>query len=75
MGTALLVSGIGGMIPGAIGAAVADSSRSHPILKGALVTGAANALLTLVFLAGMDSRQGQGQLSGANPTPLPMRFP
>ena len=74
VGTMVLVSGIGGMIPGAIGAAVADSAGSHPILKGALVTGAFNALLTLVFASGIEAAQQTKQV-GTNGPPRQLRFP
>lgn len=62
-----IASGLGGMIAGAIGAAVAESSDSHPILKGALVVGVTNVMLSAVLAAGYEAGQQQKQLgtSGA----------
>jgi hypothetical protein len=48
----ILSSAIGGLFAGAVGAAVAESADSHPVLKGALVVGAIDALLaTAVYVA------------------------
>jgi hypothetical protein len=44
-GAYIISSAIGGLIAGAIGAAVAESSDSHPVLKGSLAVGAFNALM------------------------------
>lgn len=64
-GEAILVSGVSGMIVGGIGAAVANASRSYPVLKGALAVGAINAVVTAAIIAGRDSaRQVQSGVSG-----------
>lgn len=65
----VIASGVGGMISGAIGA-VANSSDSHPVLKGALVVGALNAALG-AFLVAVQSPDQLG-LKGAFHNP---RFP
>jgi Na+-driven multidrug efflux pump len=66
----VIASGVGGMISGAIGAAVASSSDSHPVLKGALVVGALNAALGAFLVA--VQRPDQLGLKGAFHNP---RFP
>jgi hypothetical protein len=53
LGGAVLTSAVSGAIAGGIGASAA--SVEHPVLRGALVTGAVNALLTLIFTAGAES--------------------
>ena len=68
----VVASGLGGLVAGAIGAAVANSSDSYPILKGALVVGAIDAVLTAVVIGA--SEKPAGTLSGA-PRPRPLRFP
>ena len=50
-----IASAIGGVIAGAIGAYVAESSDSHPILKGALVVGATNVVLSAVLASGYEA--------------------
>ena len=65
----VVASGIGGMVAGAIGAAVANSSDSYPVLKGALVVGAIDAVLTAVFIAASDTAKSNGQLSGVGRPP------
>lgn len=51
----ILGSAVGGLIAGAIGGYVADSSRSHPILKASLAVGAVNALIAAVGAASYES--------------------
>lgn len=52
-----IASGVGGMIAGAIGAYVAESSDSLPILKGALAVGTINVMLSAALAAGYEQRQ------------------
>ncbi len=60
-------SAVGGVIAGALGAYVAESSASHPILKGALAVGAINVVLSAVLAAGYEAGTAQKQIgtSGA----------
>ena len=53
----VLTSAVGGLIAGAIGAAVANSSDSFPVLKGELVVGALDALLATAVTVGAESKQ------------------
>jgi hypothetical protein len=74
--TMIALAGIGGMIPGAIGAAAAEGN--HPVLRGALVTGIANVVLTGLYIVAVNTAdqerltQGMNGLSGALHNP---RFP
>jgi len=68
----VVASGLGGLVAGAIGAAVANSSDSYPVLKGALVVGAIDAVLTAVVIGA--SEKPTGTLSGP-PRPRPLMFP
>jgi len=54
---AMIGSAIGGAIVGAIGGAVADSSRSHPVIKAALVVGTLNAVMTGIYVAARDEQR------------------
>ena len=56
----ILTSAIGGLISGAIGAAVANSSDSFPVLKGALVVGALDAVLAAAIAAGAAEQKQVG---------------
>jgi hypothetical protein len=56
----ILANGIGAAISGAIGAAVAESSKSHPILKGAFVTGAISAFFATVAIATLEKPTDAG---------------
>ena len=51
----VVANAVGGMIVGGIGAYVADSSGTHPVLKGALAAGAVNALIGTAVAAGYES--------------------
>ncbi len=55
---------VGGMVMGAVGAYVAESSTSHPILKGALVVGAANVVLSAALAVGYQAREKQLSTTG-----------
>lgn len=68
----VISAAVGGMIAGAVGASVAISADSHPVLKGALATGALNALIALAFMAGSDTHQISTGVSGQLSDP---RFP
>lgn len=72
--TVIALSGLGGMIPGAIGAA--SATGNHPVIKGALITGAVNALVTGIWIAAVNTadqeRLSQGSVSGSFHNP---RFP
>lgn len=54
---AMIGSAIGGAVVGAIGGAVADSSRSHPVLKAAFVVGALNAVMTGIYVAAREDQR------------------
>jgi hypothetical protein len=73
-GGQILVSGVGGLIAGGIGAAVANSSRSFPVLKGALVVGLLDAALAAALVAGAESAKQVGT-SGPPPRRFEPRFP
>lgn len=72
--TLIALSGLGGMIPGAIGAA--SASGNHPVIKGALITGAVNALVTGIYIAAVNTadqeRLGMNGVAGTFHNP---RFP
>lgn len=71
-GAYVLSSAIGGLVSGAIGASVAESADSHPVLKGALVVAALDALLaTAIYAVASQPILPQAGVSGLhNP-----RFP
>lgn len=71
IGGYVLSSAISGMVGGAIGGA-AGSGSSHPVIKGALVTGAVSAFVALVFAAGADS---SGSLPPSSSGVSGLRFP
>jgi hypothetical protein len=70
VGGYVLSSAISGMVGGAIGGA-AGAGSDHPVIKGALVTGAVSALVALIFAAGTDAKlPASSGVSGLQP-----RFP
>jgi len=73
--TMITLAGIGGMIPGAIGAAAAEGR--HPVLRGALVTGLANAVLTGLYIVAVDTANegNPNALNGVAGTFHNPRFP
>lgn len=70
IGGYVVSSAISGMIGGAIGASAATGN--HPVLKGALVTGAVSALTALVFAAGAEAAK---PLPAGVSGPPSLRFP
>lgn len=65
-GQSIAISAISGAIVGAIGAAVADASDAHPVLKGAAVTGALYALITGAIIFGSNSTKQLPPSSGVS---------
>ncbi len=69
----LISSGVGGVIVGAIGGAIAANSRDYPVLKASLGTGAIYIGLAALLVATDSLRfDPPGTLSGP---PQPLRFP
>lgn len=64
----ILMSGIGGAVSGAIGASVANASRSYPVLKGSLVVAALNSALAGAMVVGARGRE---QLGTSGPLGVP----
>jgi hypothetical protein len=58
-------------VSGAIGAAVANASNGHPVIKGALASGAIGAIISLVYWAGTQMPE---QVGTSGP-PRQLRFP
>lgn len=69
-GGVIFGSVVNGMVAGAIGGWAASDAR-HPVIKGALVTGAISGVATAILMAGYDAGRGTGQVSGA---PAPLRI-
>ena len=77
-GVVMLSGAIGGAIYGAIGAAVSDSARSYPVLKGALVASAVSAFTSLIFEAGIEAARSLPAptgVSGVSRSSYRPRFP
>lgn len=60
----ILATAVNGLIVGGIGAAVANASESHPVLKGALAVAALEALLASAYAAATIDRTATGTMQG-----------
>lgn len=68
----ILMTAAGGLLVGGVGAAVANASHGHPVIKGALAVAALEALLASVYVAATVDPNATNTVSGP---PRPLRFP